>query len=131
MTVALPLYGPLEILFEETPLPYRVFDKIRRIEDESPLVVDRKRLGAGLAMAKAICEAEPHHFQRNSHVLAGYRKHFENPGDTKSRELREAPVELRRRHRGRPRAPLGQHPIVVIAGRAQALADHYEGKEST
>ncbi|WP_422061192.1 ISNCY family transposase [Sphingopyxis sp.] len=54
VTVAMMLEGDIEIIFDETPLPFRIFDKIRRISDESPEVVDHKRLGAALAMAKAV-----------------------------------------------------------------------------
>lgn len=119
VTVALDLEGGLEILFEEHPLPHRVFDKIRRIGDESALVVDHKRLGAALTLAKAISAAEPHHFKRNNHVLAGFRNHFRDPVDPESRELQNAPPEIRRQHNGRPRAPLGNHPIVILEGRLE------------
>lgn len=113
VTVALSLRGDMEVLFEETPLPYRSFDKIRRVSDE-PEVVDHKRLGAALRMAGAICDTEPHHYKRNAHVMAGFRKQFENPGDPRSKELANAPKEVRRKYRGRPRAPLGMHPIVIL-----------------
>lgn len=73
VTVALPLEGDLEALFDETPLPHRVFDKIRGIGDGPPPVVDRKRLGVALAMSKALTEIEPHHYARNAHVMAGFR----------------------------------------------------------
>jgi DNA-binding winged helix-turn-helix (wHTH) protein/transposase len=119
VTVALDLNGGLEVLFEEHPLPHRVFDKIRRVNDDSIQVVDHKRLGAALNLAKAISEAEPHHFKRNNHVLAGFRNHFRDPADPGSRELQHPPPELRRRHNGRPRAPLGNHPIVILEGRLE------------
>jgi transposase len=126
VTVALPLEGELEILFDETPLPYRVFDKIRRIDASSPVVVDHKHLGAALALSEAICEVEPHHFKRNAHVLAGFRKHFQDPEDPRSRKLRDAPEEVRRKHNGRPRAPLGVHPIVVLEERVRKLSQQNE-----
>ena len=113
VTVALTLEGDLEVLFDEMPLPHRIFDKIRRI-DGVPPVVDHKRLGAALDLAQAICETEPHHFKRNSHVMAGFRKHFKDPDDPRSRALRNAPAEVRRKHNGRPRPPLGNHPIVIL-----------------
>ena len=119
VTVALDLSGRLEILFEEHPLPHRVFDKIRRVGDASAPVVDHKRLGAALNLANAICDAEPHHFKRNNHVLAGFRNHFRDPTDPESRELQNAPPEIRRQHNGRPRAPLGNHPIVILEGRLE------------
>jgi transposase len=116
VVVAVPLTGPIEILFDETPLPYKsMFDKVRRVDNAQ--VVDSKRLGAALNMASAINEVEPHHFQRNCHVLAGFRKNFYQPDDIRSRELREAPDFIRRKYNRRPRAPLGQHPIVVLKDR--------------
>lgn len=125
VTVALSLGGVLEVLFEENPLPYRVFDKIRRI-DHAPSVVDHKRLGAALALAKATCEAEPHHFKRNGHVMAGFRKHFPDPEDPRSRKLRNAPPDIRRQHNGRSRAPLAQHPIVILERRMEILQERFE-----
>jgi len=113
VTVALSLRGDMEVLFEEIPLPFRSFDKIRRVSD-APEVVDHKRLGAAFRMAAAICDTEPHHYKRNAHVMAGFRKQFENPCDPRSKELTNAPKEIRRNHRGRPRPPLGKHPIVIL-----------------
>jgi transposase len=116
VTVALSLSGGLEVLFEETPLPFRIFDKIRRVVDE-PEVVDHKRLGAALRMAGAVCDTEPHHYKRNAHVMAGFRKHFKDPTDPRSRELQEAPAEIRKKHNGRARARLGIHPIIILEER--------------
>jgi len=113
VVVATSLDGDIEILFDEIPLSYRMFDKIRRVDD-APEIVDHKRLGAALRMATAVCEVEPHHFKRNNHILAGFRKHFEEPDDSKSRELKNAPPEIRRKYEGRSRAALGVHPIVVL-----------------
>jgi transposase len=124
-TVALSLEGDLEVLFDEIPLPFRVFDKIRRVND-GPQVVDHKRLGAALALAKAIGEVEPHHYQRNAHVMAGFRKHFQDPDDLKSRALRNAPPEVRRQHNGRARDPLRCHPIVLLQARVEELANRFE-----
>jgi transposase len=129
VTVALPLEGELEVLFDETPLPYRVFDKIRRIDDDVPPIVDHKRLGAALALGKAICEVEPHHFQRNGHVLAGFRKHFSDPEDPTSSALRNAPEDIRRRNRRRSRAPLGPHPIVILESRVVDLQKTIETRD--
>lgn len=120
-TVALSLEGDLEVLFDEMPLPFRVFDKIRRVDD-GPQVVDHKRLGAALALAKAIGEVEPHHYQSNAHVMAGFRKHFQDPDDLKSRALHNAPPEVRRQHNGRARNPLRGHPIVLLQERGEELA---------
>lgn len=124
--VAMSLDGDLEVTFDETPLPFKIFDKIRRIDDHSPEVVDHKRLGAALAVAKTVCEVEPHHFQRNSHIMAGFRNHFRQPEDPRSRTLREAPEDIRVKHNGRARAPLGSHPIIILKERLTTLAEHYE-----
>ncbi|AXJ96446.1 ISNCY family transposase [Sphingomonas sp. FARSPH] len=110
--VAVPLEGAVEILFEEIPLPYKIFDKIRRVPG-TPEVFDHKQLGAAFALAKAIGEAEPHHFQRNGHVLAGFRKQFSDPADLKSKSLQGASASVRKTFNGRPRTPLGRHPIVI------------------
>ncbi len=126
VVVAMSLDGDLEVTFDETPLPFRIFDKIRRIDDHSPEVVDHKRLGAALAVAKTVCEVEPHHFQRNSHVMAGFRNHFRQPEDPRSRTLRDAPEDIRVKHNGRARAPLGRHPIIILEERLTTLADRYK-----
>lgn len=118
VTVAVPLEGDVEILFEEIPLPYKTFDKIRRVPD-SPEVVDHKRLGAAFTLAKAISDAEPQHFQRNKHVLAGFRKQFANPDDLTSRSLQGAAASVRKKFNGRPRRPLGRHPIIILEPRTR------------
>lgn len=125
VTVALSLAGDLEVLFDEIPLPYRIFDKIRRIGDGPP-VVDHKRLGAAFALGKIICEREPHQYKRNSHVMAGFRKHFQDPDDLRSRTLRDAPPDIRRQHKGRARDPLKCHPIVILQSGLEKLVDRFE-----
>ena len=125
--MALDLSGNLEVLFEEHALPHRVFDKIRRIDEESALVVDHKRLGAALRLADAVCETEPHHFKRNNHVLAGFRNYFRDPDNPGSRILQNAPPDIRRQHNGRPRDPLGSHPIVILAGALKGPDDVTDG----
>jgi hypothetical protein len=116
VTIALRLDGTIDVVHGDICLPYRKFDKIRRVGDE-PEVVDHKRLNAAFEMARCIEEVEPHHFQRNAHVLAGFRKFFREPEDARSRNLRDAPPAIRTKHNGRPRAPLGKHPIVVLESR--------------
>lgn len=120
VAVVLRLNGDLEILYEESALPYRTFDKIRRIVGV-PNVVDHKRLGAALAWGQAITEVEPHHFQRNAHVVAGFRKHFKEPTDDTSYNLRNAPPEIRRKHNGRPRRRLDSHPVIILQSRIEEL----------
>jgi hypothetical protein len=56
--------GRLEIQHEGTSLPYRMFDKMRRV-NQAP-VVDNKHLDAALALAHAIQQAHPHHGKRNN-----------------------------------------------------------------
>jgi hypothetical protein len=77
VTVAVSLEGDIDILFQEIPLSYTVFDKIRRVP-QGPDIVDHKRLNAALDLAAGIADVEPHHFKRNNHMLAGFRKHFQN-----------------------------------------------------
>ncbi len=114
VSVVQTLQGDLDVLYDEQSIPFRIFDKIRRVRDV-PEVVDHKRLGAALALSKTISDAEPHHYKRNAHVLAGFRKHFRNPTDPESTRLKNPPKELRRANNGRPRAPLGRHPIVICS----------------
>lgn len=125
VSVVVYLNGTVEIVHGETTLPYRTFDKIRRVS-AGPLVVDSKRLSTALAFGKLIQEVEPHHYKRSAHVMAGFRKHFKDPDDAKSVALQNAPTELRKRHNGRPRAPLGRHPIVILAEDAKAQIALYE-----
>ena len=56
--------GRIEIRHGERVLPYRVFDKMRQVNQAA--IVDNKHLGAALAMAQAIQAATPHHAKRNN-----------------------------------------------------------------
>ncbi len=60
--------GRLEIQHERTALPYRMFDKMRRVNQAA--VVDNKHLDAALALARAIQQAQPHHAKRNNNEPA-------------------------------------------------------------
>ncbi len=60
--------GRLEIQHDGEVLPYRVFDKIRRV-NQAP-VVDNKHLDAALALAHAIQQVQPHHAKRNNNEPA-------------------------------------------------------------
>ncbi len=60
--------GRLEIQHKGTALPYRMFDKMRRV-NQAP-VVDNKHLDAALALAHAIQQAQPHHGKRNNNEPA-------------------------------------------------------------
>ncbi len=60
--------GRLEIQHGGTSLPYRMFDKMRRV-NQAP-VVDNKHLDAALALAKTIQQAQPHHGKRNNNEPA-------------------------------------------------------------
>lgn len=68
--------GRLEIQHEGEALPYRIFDKMRRVNQAS--VVDNKHLDAALALAHAIQQVQPHHAKRNNHEPAQVRS---NPTD--------------------------------------------------
>ena len=60
--------GRLEIQHEGTALPYRMFDKMRRVNQAA--VVDNKHLDAALALAHAIQQVQPHHAKRNNNEPA-------------------------------------------------------------
>jgi len=60
--------GRLEIQHDGIALPYRMFDKMRRV-NQAP-VVDNKHLDAALALAHAIQQAQPHHGKRNNNEPA-------------------------------------------------------------
>jgi hypothetical protein len=125
VTVATHLDGNVEIVFDDVSLPYRTFDKIRRVP-ETP-VVDRKRLGSALALAKCVAATEPHHFQRNNNMPTGFAEAFPEPDDIRSLALRQAPTETRKRYRGRSRGKLHQHPVIVfpdaIVAASKTLSD--------
>ena len=55
--------GRIEIRHEGCPLPYRVFDKMRRVNQAA--IVDNKHLDAALEVARRMQERTPHHRQRN------------------------------------------------------------------
>lgn len=56
--------GQVEIRHGGQALPYRVFDKMRRVNQAA--VIDNKHLDAALEMAKAIQATMPHHRKRNN-----------------------------------------------------------------
>lgn len=60
--------GRIEIRHEERALPYRVFDKMRQVNQAA--IVDNKHLDAALAMARLIQETTPHHRKRNNNEPA-------------------------------------------------------------
>ncbi len=55
--------GKVEIQHEGHVLPYRLFDKMRQVNQAA--VVDNKQLGAALAVAQQLQAMMPHHRQRN------------------------------------------------------------------
>jgi transposase len=89
ITVVVYLDGTLEIMLDETSLPYRCFDKLRLLSETQ--VVDHKRLGAALAVAQTISEVEPHHFKRNNDIPSGFRDFFAQPIDPTSIALLPCP----------------------------------------
>ena len=56
--------GTIEIQHEGRILPYRVFDKMRQVNQAA--VVDNKHLDAALALARQMQATAPHHRQRNN-----------------------------------------------------------------
>lgn len=65
--------------FEETPFPSGSSKKSAgSMIIRHPLWIITPWRGS--SPRETICEVEPHHFQRNSHVMAGFRNHFRQPG---------------------------------------------------
>ena len=56
--------GRIEVRHGDVVLPYRVYDKMQRVNQAE--IVENKRLGAALAMAQAMQAARPHHRKRNN-----------------------------------------------------------------
>lgn len=112
VTVVVYLDGKIEIFYDETPLPYKTFDKLTQVYE--PQIVDRKRLGSAMQMAQAIAAVEPHHFKRNNHIMAGFRDFFPQPTDDVSVALQTATKNTRNKYNGRSRSKLHQHPIVIL-----------------
>jgi hypothetical protein len=56
--------GKVEVQYEGHVLPYRLFDKMRQVNQAA--VVDNKQLGAALAMAQQLQAMMPHHRKRNN-----------------------------------------------------------------
>lgn len=56
--------GRIEIRHEGNALPYRVFDKMRQVNQAA--IVDNKHLDAALEMARMIQQTTPHHRKRNN-----------------------------------------------------------------
>jgi hypothetical protein len=113
VSVVVFLDGTVEIFDEENSLAYRTFDKLTQTRE--PQIVDRKRLGSAMQMAQAITSVEPHHFKRNNHIMAGFQDFFPQPTDNVSVALQNATKTIRRRHNGRFRGKLHQHPIVILS----------------
>lgn len=91
--------GKVEIRHEGRVLPYRLFDKMPRINQ--PAIVDNKHLDAALVLAKQIQAIAPHHRQRNNYAPArrDQPSHlFPEP---------EAPVKVDRRRLGGPKFKRG------------------------
>ena len=60
--------GRIEVRRHDKALPYRVFDKMRQVNQAA--IVDSKHLAAALAMAQAMQAAAPHHRKRNNNEPA-------------------------------------------------------------
>jgi hypothetical protein len=60
--------GRLEIQHEGHVLPYRQFDKMRRVNQ--PAIVENKHLDAALTLAKQMQASTPHHRKRNNDAPA-------------------------------------------------------------
>ncbi|WP_176592847.1 ISNCY family transposase [Sphingobium sp. EM0848] len=91
--------GQVEIRHEERSLPYRLFDKMPRINQ--PAIVDNKHLDAALMLAKQIQAMAPHHRQRNNNAPARRDQPmhlFPEP---------EAPAKVDRRRLGGPKLKRG------------------------
>ena len=91
--------GKIEIRHERQVLPYRLFDKMPRINQ--PAIVDNKHLDAALMLAKQIQAIAPHHRQRNNNAPSRRDQPahlFPEP---------EAPVKVDRRRLGGPKLKRG------------------------
>jgi hypothetical protein len=66
--------GRIEIRHEGNALPYRVFDKMRQVNQAA--IVDNKHLDAALEMARLIQESAPHHRKRNNNEPARSSQSF-------------------------------------------------------
>ena len=91
--------GKVELRHKGHVLPYRLFDKMPRINQ--PAIVDNKHLDAALVLAKQIQAIAPHHRQRNNNAPARRDQPthlFPEP---------ETPVKTDRRRLGGPKLKRG------------------------
>ena len=103
--------GPLEIRHGDHVLPYRVFDKIRQVNQAA--IVENKHLDAALAMAKAMQELLPPRKRNNNEPSRRSQGAHMFPSPAKAEEQ---PVK---RKRGRP--PL---PRLTPIEAAQRMLEH-------
>ncbi|CDO34320.1 Integrase catalytic region (fragment) [Novosphingobium sp. KN65.2] len=89
--------GRLEIRFGEHVLPYRIFDKIRQVNQAA--IVENKHLDAALAMAKLLQEQLPPRKRNNNEPCRRSQLTHMFPSPA---QAQEAPVK---RKRGRPPLP--------------------------
>lgn len=89
--------GRLEIRFGEHVLPYRIFDKIRQVNQAA--IVENKHLDAALAMAKLLQEQLPPRKRNNNEPCRRSQPTHMFPSPA---QAQEAPVK---RKRGRPPLP--------------------------
>lgn len=91
--------GTVEIRHERRVLPYRLFDKMPRINQ--PAIVDNKHLDAALLLAKQLQAITPHHRQRNNNAPA----RRDQPAHLFPEQ--EPPVKIDRRRLGGPKLKRG------------------------
>lgn len=89
--------GQLEIRFGDDVLPYRVFDKIRQVNQAA--IVENKHLDAALAMAKAMQELLPPRKRNNNEPSRRSQGTHMFPAPV------QADLQLVKRKRGRPPLP--------------------------
>lgn len=97
--------GRIEIRHQGNALPYRVFDKMRQVNQAA--IVDNKYLDAALETARLIQETTPHHRQRNNNEPARSSQSFgifAKPAATPDMS------EAKGRPRGRPPLARGPRP---------------------
>lgn len=95
--------GRIEIRHQGNALPYRVFDKMRQVNQAA--IIDNKHLDAALETARLIQESTPHHRQRNRNEPARSSQPF---GIFAKPAASPDIPEAKRRPRGRP--PLVRGP---------------------
>lgn len=104
--------GRIEIRHQGHALPYRVFDKMRRVNQAT--IVDNKHLDAALEVARRLQERAPHHRQRNASEPARSSQSF--GVFAKPPEIDKPKSQRRRGRTPPPRRPLLSNEELIAKG---------------